>query len=95
VPWFWSDQYDLMLQIAGVSEVATETIERFRADGGVVVFGLDEHGRLVSSAGLGVGAGVAKDVRIAEMLIAAGAKPDRAVLADADSNLKQLLKGLA
>jgi 3-phenylpropionate/trans-cinnamate dioxygenase ferredoxin reductase component len=95
VPWFWSDQYDLMLQIAGMSHAATEHVERRRPDGGVVLFGFDDHDRIVSAAGLGVGAGVAKDVRIAEMLIAAQATPDRAVLADASSNLRLLLKGLA
>ena len=95
VPWFWSDQYELTLQIAGMPDIASDEVERRSPNGARVLFGLDEDGRMVSAAGLGVGAAVAKDVRVAEVLIAAGAAPNRAVLTDAGSNLRSLLKGLA
>jgi 3-phenylpropionate/trans-cinnamate dioxygenase ferredoxin reductase component len=91
VPWFWSDQYDLSLQIAGVGEAATSTVVRSRPDGSVIHFGLDDGGRLVSASGAGSGNTVAKEIRIAEMLIARRAHPDRAALAEPATNLKTLL----
>lgn len=93
MPWFWSDQYDLALQVAGLPAAHLPFVTRSLPDGGVVSFCLDG-GRLVAAAGLGTGNSVAKDIRLAEMLIAAGACPDPDALADAGVNLKSLLKSL-
>ncbi len=60
-------------------------------DGGELEFYLDG-GRLVAAAGLGFGNGLAKDIKLSEMLIAAGVSPDPGALADASVNLKALLK---
>lgn len=38
LPWFWSDQYDLKLQIAGLSVGATERVVRHGAKSGISVF---------------------------------------------------------
>jgi 3-phenylpropionate/trans-cinnamate dioxygenase ferredoxin reductase subunit len=91
VPWFWSDQYDLGLQIAGLPDAATTTVTRVRADRTEVRFGLDHDGRLVAATGVAPGTGIAKDIRLAEMLIASRAAPDPAALADPTVNLKRLL----
>ena len=91
VPWFWSDQYDLGLQIAGLPDAATTTVTRVRADRTEVRFGLDHDGRLVAATGVAPGTGIAKDIRLAEMLIAKRAAPDPAALADPTVNLKRLL----
>ena len=45
------------------------------------------------TAGAGPSNAVAKDIRLAEMMIARGTKPDPAALADPSTNLKALLKG--
>jgi 3-phenylpropionate/trans-cinnamate dioxygenase ferredoxin reductase component len=91
VPWFWSDQYDLGLQIAGLPDAASSTIVRVRADGAEIRFGLDHEGRLVAATGLAPGTGIAKDIRLAEMLIAERASPPAAALADPAVSLKSLL----
>ncbi|GAA4678374.1 FAD-dependent oxidoreductase [Pseudonocardia yuanmonensis] len=91
VPWFWSDQHDLCLQVAGLPGAATEEVVRVRPDGAELWFGLDA-GRLVAVAGIGVGTAVAKDVRIGELLIARRAAPDPAALADPAVALKPLLR---
>ena len=41
-------------------------------------FGLDDRGRLVAASGVAEGTAVAKDIRLAELLIAARAHPDPA-----------------
>lgn len=92
VPWFWSDQYDLTLQVAGLADDATTEIERRQDDGGLILFHLAADGRLVAASGVGPGNAVARDIRLAEMLIAREAHPDPAVLADPASKLKSLLR---
>ena len=92
VPWFWSDQYDLGLQLAGLFDAAMTTCVRPRPDGVSVLFGLDADGRLVAAAAVGAGASVAKDVRLAERLIAARRCPTVEDLVDPDVNLKMLLR---
>jgi 3-phenylpropionate/trans-cinnamate dioxygenase ferredoxin reductase subunit len=91
VPWFWSDQYELGLQIAGLPDEAADEIVRHRADGVDVRFGLAADGRLVSVCGVGPGASIGRDVRLGEMLIAGAAHPDPAALADPAVNLKTLI----
>lgn len=91
VPWFWSDQYDLGLQVAGLADEARTTIRRDLGDGAFILFGLDDDGRLVTASGIGPGNAVARDIRIAEMLIARRARPDPAALAEPQTKLKALL----
>jgi 3-phenylpropionate/trans-cinnamate dioxygenase ferredoxin reductase component len=90
IPWFWSDQYDLGLQIAGMPDAAVEIVVRRRLDGGRVEFGLDGAGRIVSAAGVGPGTSVARDVRGAEGLIAREVRPDRSQLANPEVSVKSL-----
>lgn len=90
IPWFWSDQYDLGLQVVGLPQPEHQSVVRSLGQG-ELEFYLDD-GRLVAAAGLGVGNGLAKDIKLAEMLIAAGINPDAAALADPNLNLKALLK---
>jgi 3-phenylpropionate/trans-cinnamate dioxygenase ferredoxin reductase subunit len=92
VPWFWSDQFDLTLQIAGLPDAAAQEVVRDRPDGVTIRFGLGDDGRLLSAAAIGTGNAVAKDIRLAEMLIARRAVPDSATLADPAVPLKSLLR---
>ena len=91
VPWFWSDQHHLGLQIAGLPDEGTETIRRDLAPDAFLLFHLDASGRLVAASGIGPGTSVARDIRLAEMLIARRAVPPRDRLAAADARLKSLL----
>lgn len=93
VPWFWSDQHDLTLQIAGLAEGAGRHVRRDLGDGAFILFHLAPDGRLLAASGIGTGNAVARDIRLAEMLIAKGARPDPAALASPDVKLKSLLAG--
>ena len=90
-PWFWSDQYDLHLQIAGVVDAGDKVVTRDLGAGARLNFHLSEDGRLVAASAIGPIGKVAKDARIAEMLIARRAKPDPAYLAAGERKLKGLL----
>ena len=91
VPWFWSDQHDLTLQIAGLPDEGAETVRREVGDGAFLLFHLAGDGRLVGASGVGPGNAVARDIRLAEMLIAKAARPDPAALASPAIRLKALL----
>ena len=91
VPWFWSDQYDLTLQIAGIADGAVETVRRDMTDGAFILFHLAADGRLLAASGIGSGNTVARDIRLAEMMIAAGVHPDPVALAAPGTKLKSLL----
>jgi 3-phenylpropionate/trans-cinnamate dioxygenase ferredoxin reductase subunit len=91
VPWFWSDQYDLTLQIAGLSDEGTQAVRRDLSESAFILFHLAGDGRLVAASGIGQGNVVAKDIRLAEMLIAKRVTPDPASLAQPQFKLKSLL----
>ena len=91
VPWFWSDQYDLCIQIAGLPDMATVHVDRRPKPEALLRFHLDAQGRLVAASGVGPLGDIARDIRLAEMLIARGATPDPALLADPQLPLKSLL----
>ena len=91
VPWFWSDQYDMTLQIAGLADGAVTTVRREVGEGAFILFHLDAEGRLIAASGIGPGNAVARDIRLAEMLIAARIRPDPAELAAPETKLKKLL----
>lgn len=91
VPWFWSDQYDLHLQIAGLPDEGASTVDRDLGEGARLAFHLAADGRLVAASGLGPIGRIAREVRLAERLIAAAARPDPAALAAPDVRLKSLL----
>jgi len=85
-PWFWSDQYDVKLQIAGLNTGYDRVVTR---DGGTAKSFWYFKGDTL----LAVDA--ANDPRgymIGKRLIEAGKSPDAAVIADASSDLKALLR---
>ena len=93
VPWFWSDQYDLSLQIAGNPADGPEIVKRQTGEQSFVMFHRDHEGRLVGASGIGPGNSIARDVKLAEMLIGKRASPSAEQLADPNVQLKVLLKG--
>ncbi|MGV3549623.1 NAD(P)/FAD-dependent oxidoreductase [Rhizobium sp.] len=90
VPWFWSDQYDETLQIAGICS-ENPPIERRLGAGGVMYFYTDDEGALVAACGFGKLGAIAKEVRFAESMIARGLRAAPEALGDAAVNLKTLL----
>lgn len=91
IPSFWSDQFDRSLQIAGLVDEGAETVRREIGEGAFILFHLAADGRLVAASGIGPGNAVARDIRLAEMLIAKKARPPRDKLATAETKLKTLL----
>ena len=91
VPWFWSDQYELTFEVAGLVDEGEVAVTRRGRDDAFLLFHLAADGCLVAASGLGRGPAVARDMRVAERLIARRARPDPAALASPATRLKSLL----
>ena len=86
VPWFWSDQYDLKLQIAGLSEGYDDVVIRGNpADRSFACLYLRD-GKLIATDAVNS----PRDFVQSKALIAAGTKIDREKLGDTEVELKDL-----
>lgn len=89
LPWFWSDQYDIKLQIAGLSAGYDEVVLRGDARTGrsFSLFYL-QSGRLIAADAINR----PKDFMAAKRAVMAGCTPDPAALADESVDLKILFE---
>ncbi|MDR8049208.1 NAD(P)/FAD-dependent oxidoreductase [Burkholderia cenocepacia] len=90
-PWFWSDQYDAQLQVAGEPALGTRSVARVLGDDAEIHFHFDARARLVAASGFGRAAGFVKDMRVARMLVERGTDVTPAAVADVDVKLKSLV----
>ncbi|MCP4382789.1 MAG: NAD(P)/FAD-dependent oxidoreductase [Hyphomicrobiales bacterium] len=91
VPFFWSDQYELSLQVTGLAHVASSGVERRNSDGSVLMFHLDAVGRIVGATGLGVSSAIGRDIRLTQRLVQRRARPNRQRLADPQVSIRRLV----
>ena len=91
IPWMWSDQFNLNLQLTGICENFDEIIERGKdIENGIIYFFLKN--KLIKGAcGLGVVGKVGRDIRITTKLVEKKVMVDKRVLADASQKLNKLI----
>ena len=87
VPWFWSDQYDLKLQIAGLSQGYDQTIVRGDPDSRTFSCLYLRDGQLIAVDAVNS----PKDFMQSKALIAAHAVIDSDLLADPENELKNMV----
>jgi len=87
-PWFWSDQYDVKLQIAGLNTGYTDVITRPGTREGSVSFWYFAGDRLLAVDA----ANEPRAYMIGKRLIEAGQSPAPAQVADPETDLKALLR---
>lgn len=86
-PWFWSDQYDVKLQIAGFNAGYDETILRQGARDGAWSIWYFRDGQLIAVDAIND----AKAYVTGKKLLDSGKNADRALIADPTTDLKMLL----
>ena len=86
-PWFWSNQYDLRLQTAGLSVGYDQTVVRGAPEARAFSVVYLKAGRVIAIDAVNV----VKDYVQGRKLVEAGAMPDVARLADASVPLKELV----
>ncbi|MBN3828777.1 FAD-dependent oxidoreductase, partial [Burkholderia sp. Ac-20384] len=90
-PWFWSDQYDAQLQVAGEPALGERSVTRVLGDDAEIHFHFDAGARLVAASGFGRASGFVKEMRIARMLVERGADVMPTAVADVNVKLKSLI----
>jgi 3-phenylpropionate/trans-cinnamate dioxygenase ferredoxin reductase subunit len=86
LPWFWSDQFDVNLQIYGMPAPAHQTVLRGNANSNAFVMFFLDHGKVAAA----LGPNSARDLRFARRLIERGTLVDPALLADVEMPLSKL-----
>lgn len=92
-PWFWSEQYDHVLQVSGLMGSEAEQTERAYDPSHHVTFGFHGDRTLAFACGIAPGTKVAKDIRFAAKMIEAGSVTDPEKFSDPAVTLKSLLRG--
>lgn len=87
-PWFWSDQYDTKLQIAGLNTGYDRVITRIGQREGALSFWYYSGSRLVAVDAVNE----PRSYMIGKRLIEAGKSPDASLIENPESDLKALLK---
>lgn len=93
VPWFWSNQYDHVLQVSGLIDPDMAFSERSYGADHHVSFATDEGGKLRAACGIAAGTKVAKDIRFAAKMIEAATQVAPSDLANSTLSLKSLMRG--
>ncbi|MFQ5624720.1 MAG: NAD(P)/FAD-dependent oxidoreductase [Paracoccaceae bacterium] len=88
-PWFWSDQYDVKLQIAGLNAGYDSLVARPGPHEGAASLWYYKGDELLAVDAMND----ARSYMVGKRLIETGRSPDKAVIADAGADLKPLLRG--
>lgn len=91
VPWFWSDQFDLKLQIVGLSTGSDQSVVRGDPDSRTFAAFFLAGGRLTAVYAINS----PREFMLSKRLIAAGVRPDPALLADTATPFKEIAESLA
>lgn len=88
VPWAWSDQYDQVVQVAGMPAVGAQMMTRDFEDEGVVTCHLTAEGRLVGLTGFGKPQRIAQEIGAGRRLVARQAQLSADELASTARSLR-------
>ena len=92
IPWMWSDQFNLNLQLTGICDDYDEIIERGNdINNGVIYFFL-KNKKIRGACGLGIAGKVGRDIRITSKLTEKNIIVDKQILADQNQKLNKLIQ---
>ena len=92
IPWMWSDQFNLNLQLTGLCDDYDEVVERGdNLENGIIYFFIKNE-KIVGGCGLGLMGKIGKDIRIASKLIEKQSIIYKNTLSDQNVKLNHLLK---
>ena len=90
IPWMWSDQFNLNLQLTGIcSEYETSALRGSNVDEGMIYFFLKNR-KIVGACGLGVGGKIGRDIRLAGKLSENKTKVTKEILTDKSIKLNKI-----
>ncbi len=92
IPWMWSDQFNLNLQLTGICDDFDEIVERGNdINNGIIYFFL-KNKKIQGACGLGIVGKVGRDIRITSKLSENNTIVDTKILADKTQKLNKLMQ---
>ena len=92
IPWMWSDQFNLNLQLTGICDDYDEIVERGNdINNGVIYFFL-KNNIIKGACGLGIVGKVGRDIRITSKLCEKNTIVDTQILSDETQKLNKLIQ---
>ena len=92
IPWMWSDQFNLNLQLTGICDDYDEIIERGNdINNGVIYFFL-KNNKIRGACGVGIIGKVGRDIRITSKLSEKNTIVDKQILSDQNLKLNKLIQ---
>mgnify|MGYP005626948221 FL=1 len=90
IPWMWSDQFNLNLQLTGICNNYDATAQRGSTlEEGIIYFFLKNR-KIVGACGLGVGGKIGRDIRLAGKLSEKKTKVTNELLSDKNNKLNKI-----
>ena len=90
IPWMWSDQFNLNLQLTGIcSEYEASAFRGSNVDEGMIYFFLKNR-KIIGACGLGVGGKIGRDIRLAGKLSENKTKVTKEILTDKSIKLNKI-----
>ena len=91
IPWMWSDQFNLNLQLAGICENFDEIVKRGKdINNGIIYFFLKNQS-IKGACGIGISGKIGRDIRISTKLSEKNVVVDKTILADESLKLNNLI----
>ena len=92
IPWMWSDQFNLNLQLTGICDDYDEIVERGKSiDDGIIYFFL-KNKNIKGACGLGIAGKIGRDIRITSKLTEKNTIVDSSILSDQSQKLNKLVQ---
>ena len=92
IPWMWSDQFNLNLQLTGICDDYDQIVERGNdINNGVIYFFL-KNNIIKGACGLGIVGKVGRDIRITSKLCEKNTIVDKQILSDETQKLNKLIQ---
>lgn len=91
IPWMWSDQFELNLQMTGLCNDFDNTAQRGKdVSEGIIYFFLKNR-KIIGACGVGVGGKIGRDIRLAGKLSEKKIKVSKELLADKKQKLNKII----
>ena len=92
IPWMWSDQFNLNLQLTGMcNDFDASALRGSNVDEGIIYFFLKNR-KIIGACGVGVGGKIGRDIRLAGKLSENKTKVTKEILIDKNIKLNKILK---
>jgi len=91
IPWMWSDQFDLNLQLTGLCQDYDTFVERGASVKEGLIHFFIKNRKIIGACGIGVGGKIGRDVKLASKISEKNIKVTKEILSNIDFKLNKLL----